>query len=339
MDREAAKHSFLAESGFGAATHDPLPVDCSFRSYVRLHEGPRPALLMNAPPGLEPLRPFVDIAAHLRNLGLSAPAVSAADYASGFALIEDFGNATFTRRLDTGADAHALYTLAIDTLIALQSHPLAADIDVPAYDLAKLMSESALFLDWYWPAIHGTAPPAEARESFNAILRGLLTPIAAAKSVLVLRDFHVDNLMTLEGREGIAACGLLDFQDALLGHPAYDLVSLLQDARRDLAPGLVAAMKQRYAQALPELADDSAYYILGVQRHLKVLGIFTRLSRRDGKPLYLGHTERLWRLIAECIAAEPKLHALGQWLDHYWPDGSRIVPPLPEAEPTPEAQS
>ena len=333
MDREAAKHTFLAESGFCAATHDPLPVDCSFRSYVRLHGGPRPALLMNSPPGLEPMRPFVDIAQHLRKLGLSAPAVSATDYDSGYALIEDFGDATFTRRLDAGADAYALYTLAIDTLVALQSDPQAVAIDVPPYDLDKLLAEAALFLDWYWPAIQGTPPPAEARESFNAILRELLTPIAAASPVLVLRDFHVDNLMTLDGREGIAACGLLDFQDALLGHPAYDLASLLQDARRDLDPAMVTEMKARYAQALPELANENAYYTLAVQRHLKVLGIFTRLSRRDGKHLYLGHIERLWRLTAECVAAEPALRPLGEWLDHYWPADKRLVPPLPENQP------
>ncbi len=330
MDREAAKHAFLADNGFGAATHDPLPVDCSYRSYVRLHDGPRPALLMDAPPGLEPLRPFVDIAGHLRGLGLSAPEVPAADYASSYAVIEDFGQATFTRRLDTGADPIALYELAIDTLIALQSDPRAVEIDVPAYDLDKLLGETALFLDWYWPAVQGTPPPAEARRSFNAILADLFAPIVGAPPVLVLRDFHVDNLMTLDGRDGIAACGLLDFQDAVLGHPAYDLVSLLQDARRDLEPALVAAMKARYAQALPALADDSAYYILGAQRHLKVYGIFARQSRRDGKHRYLGHIARLWRLTAECIAAEPKLHPLGAWLDEYWPPESRIVPPLPE---------
>ena len=333
MDREAAKQTFLAGAGFGAASQDPLPVDCSYRSYIRLHDGPRPALLMNAPPGVEPLRPFVDIACHLRGLGLSAPEVSAADYDSGYALIEDFGHATFTRRLDDGADPYALYTLAIDTLIALQSDKRAVHIDVPAYDLDKLLSEAALFLDWYWPAVRGGKPDEEARRSYTAILREVLGPIAEAPPVLVLRDFHVDNLMTLRGRQGIAACGLLDFQDAVLGHPAYDLVSLLQDARRDLDPALVAAMKARYAQALPGLADDSAYYILGAQRHLKVYGIFARQSRRDGKHRYLGHIERLWRLTAECIAAEPKLAALGHWLDHYWPADCRIIPPLPKAVP------
>lgn len=331
MDRDAARQAFLAEAGFGAAVQDPLPVDCSFRSYVRLHQGPQPALLMNAPPGLEPLRPFVDIARHLRGLGLSAPAVSAADFEHGYALIEDFGHNTFTRRLDAGADPWALYELAADTLIALQRHPEATAIAVPPYDLEKLLAEAALFLDWYWPAIHGAPPPVEARASYNALLRELLAPIAAAPPVLVLRDFHVDNLMTLPGRAGVAACGLLDFQDAVLGHPAYDLVSLLQDARRDVAPDLTAAMRARYAEALPGLADDRAYYVLGAQRHLKVFGIFTRQSRRDGKHRYLCHIARLWRLTAECIAAEPALAPLGEWLDRYWPDASRIVPPLPEA--------
>ena len=331
MNREAALPGFLAASGFAGAAFDPLPVDCSFRSYTRLHGGPRPALLMNAPPGLEPLEPFVAIAGHLRRLGLSAPQVIAHDLEHGYALVEDFGDATFTRRLDAGADARALYELAIDTLTALQAQPEAAAITVPAYDLDRLMGEAALFLDWYWPAIHGTLPAPEARTEYESLLRALLQPIADGPRTLVLRDFHVDNLMTLEGRTGIAACGLLDFQDAVLGHPAYDLASLLQDARRDVAPDLAAAMQARYAVALPDYADDRAYHVLAAQRHLKVLGIFTRLSRRDGKSHQLHHCPRLWRLIGECIAAEPCLQPLGDWLARYWPAKARITPGLPEA--------
>ena len=331
MDRDAALPVFLAENGFAGAAHDPLPVDCSFRSYTRLHGGPRPALLMNAPPGLEPLEPFVAIARHLRGLGLAAPEVFALDLEHGYALIEDFGDATFTRRLDSGADAKTLYTLAVDALTALQASPQAVEIDVPVYDLERLMAEAALFLDWYWPAVQGGPPADEARATYESMLRGLLQPIADGPKTLVLRDFHVDNLMTLAGREGIAACGLLDFQDAVLGHPAYDLASLLQDARRDVDPGLAKAMRARYASALPQFADDRAYYVLAVQRHLKVLGIFTRLSRRDGKSHQLHHSTRLWRLIDECIAAEPVLKPLGEWLAHYWPTETRIVPPLPRA--------
>lgn len=333
MSRGKARDSLLAGAGFAQAARQPLPVDCSYRSYTRLSGGPRPALLMDAPPGLEPLEPFVALSAHLRGLDLAAPEVIAADIGAGYALIEDFGEATFTRRLDTGADPEGLYALAVDTLAALQSDPRAPRIAVPAYDLERLMAEATLFLDWYWPAIHRSAPPAKARENYVAILRELLAPLAAAPPVLVLRDFHVDNLMTLEGRTGIAACGLLDFQDAVLGHPAYDLVSLLQDARRDLGAPLVEAMRARYRSASPDRADDSAYYILGAQRHLKVFGIFSRQSRRDGKHQYLGHIARLWRLTGECIAAEPKLAPLGEWLDLYWPAGSRVVPPLPELTP------
>jgi aminoglycoside/choline kinase family phosphotransferase len=331
MSRNVAKMTFLAANGFGAAEHQPLPVDCSYRSYVRLCGGPSPTLLMDSPPGLEPLKPFVDVAAHLEGLGFSVPHVSAADIDGGFALIEDFGEATFTRRLDAGADPVALYTLAIDTLVALQQAPGATAIAVAPYDMTKLLSEAALFLDWYWPAARGDDPSDQARESYNAILRDALAPIVEAPHVLVLRDFHVDNLMTLANREGIAACGLLDFQDALLGHPAYDLVSLLQDARLDVAPDLVATVLARYAAAAPELVDMSAYWILGAQRHLKVYGIFARQSRRDGKHHYLGHIERLWRLLAHCVAAEPRLAPLGEWLAEYWPPATRIVPPVPEA--------
>ncbi len=332
MNREDAKRALLDQAGYGSVRLQPLPVDCSFRSYVRLTDGPRPALLMDAPPGLEPLRPFVEISRHLRALGFSAPEVATVDFEHGYALIEDFGEATFTRRLDAGADAGPLYELAVDTLATLQAEPQAARIHVPAYDLERLLAETRLFLDWYWPAVHGKDPSAADREDFENILHGLLAPLSEVPPVLVLRDFHVDNLMILGGREGIGACGLLDFQDAVLGHPAYDLVSLLQDARRDLDPRLVAAMRARYAAAAPELVDDSGYCILGAQRHLKVFGIFTRQSRRDGKHRYLAHIERLWRLLDVCFDEEPRLKPLRQWLAHHWPPETRIVPPLPEAE-------
>ena len=331
MNREAQITAFLDAHGLGSAARDPLPVDCSYRTYTRLVGGAKPLLFMNSPPDLEPLAPFVQVGNHLEMLGFSTPHIEAAEVEDGFALVEDFGHATFTRLLDQGEDARRLYGLAIDTLVSLQTDERAPHVAVPAYDTAKLLSEAALFLDWYWPAVQPAAVPATARAEYNAILSDLLAPLQNAAPLLVLRDFHVDNLMILDGRQGISACGLLDFQDAVLGHPAYDLVSLLQDARRDLAPDLVNAMLARYAAAAPHLIDRQAYYTLGAQRHLKVFGIFARQSRRDGKHRYLGHIARLWRLLEECIAAEPALAPLGEWLARYWPESMRIVPETTEA--------
>jgi N-acetylmuramate 1-kinase len=333
MNRIDARDALLSEAGYGDALRQPMPVDCSYRSYTRLSGGPQPALLMDAPPGLEPLKPFVILSRHLGKMQLSAPAILASDFEQGYALIEDFGEGTFTRLLDEGADPWPLYTLAVDTLIALQKHPENTAVVVPVYDLPFLQREAALFCDWYWPAARGEAPPDAVRERYHKLMERLLTPLLDAPPVLVLRDFHVDNLMVLSNRNGVAACGLLDFQDALLGHPAYDLVSLLQDERRDVAPELSAAMTARYAAALPGRWDATAYWTYGVQRHLKNLGVFARQSRRDSRHQYLVHVPRMWRWIELCLKSEPTLAPLAKFLAEHWPDEQRLAPPLPEPEP------
>lgn len=332
MSRDALTRAFLERHGFGAARPGPRSADASFRSYRRLSGGPYPALLMDAPPDKEKLRPFVNVAAHLRRLGLSAPEVPAVDCEHGFALVEDFGDDTFTRLLDAGAGPMPLYAQAVDALAAMQSHAETAAIALPAYDLAFFRTETQLFLDWYWPAVRGEAAPDPARTTFLEALDAVLVPVlAASPPVLVHRDFHVDNLMVVDGRDGVKACGLLDFQDALIGPPAYDLVSLLQDERRDVDPALADAMATRYAAAVPALADDRAYWTLGLQRHLKNLGIFARLSRRDGKHRYLAHMPRMWRLVELCLAAEPALAPLALWLAEHWPPASRLTPAHPES--------
>lgn len=332
MSRDQAAAAFLERHGFGRAALGPRSADASFRSYRRLTGGPYPALLMDAPPDREKLRPFVGIAAHLRRLGLSAPQVPTVDYDQGFALVEDFGDATFTRLLDAGADPAPLYAQAVDALVAMQRHADSAAIAAPPYDWAFFRQETQLFLDWYWPAARGAEASETARRSFLEALEAALEPVldAARPAVLVHRDFHVDNLMVVAGRGGVRACGLLDFQDALIGPPAYDLVSLLQDERRDVDPALADAMRDRYAAAAPALHDERAYWVLGAQRHLKNLGIFARLSRRDGKHRYLAHIPRMWGLVALCLAREPGLQAMAAWLEAYWPAAARVAPAMPE---------
>jgi len=332
LGRDTAIRRFLARHRFAAAFPAKPSADASFRRYIRLTDGPYPALLMDAPPEKEPLRPFIEIAAHLRSLGLAAPEIPAHDLAQGFALVEDFGDATFTRLLDGGSDPSTLYARAVDALIALHRHPGNAAIDVPAYDLTLLSNEARLFTEWYWPAVQGTPPSPAVEEKYAKLCTGMLTPLLDMPGVLVHRDFHVDNLMFLQGREGVRACGLLDFQDAAIGHPAYDLASLLQDARRDTSPALVRNMCARYAAALPHLWHERAYWTLAAQRHLKVLGIFTRLAHRDDKPGYLRHTARLWRLLGKCFAAEPTLAPLRAFLDEHWPSARRIPPEPPVAK-------
>ncbi|MGE4527311.1 MAG: aminoglycoside phosphotransferase family protein [Rhodospirillaceae bacterium] len=330
--RTAARADFLARCGWGGAAVAPLAADASFRSYHRVRRGPDGAVLMDAPPPREDVRPFRAIDRRLIAFGLSAPAILAEDVDSGFLLLEDFGDGTFTRLLREGADETALYDLAVDTLIALHRAPGAADdppeMPLPVYDAARYLAEAALLPDWFLPAA-GTALPAGARESWDAAWREALAALDGQPQTLVLRDFHVDNLMRLPGRQGVAACGLLDFQDAVRGPALYDLMSLLEDARRDIAPALAARGKARYRAAFPQLAGfDAAWAVLAAQRHAKVIGIFARLAVRDGKPGYLPHIPRVWRLF-EAALAHPALAAVAAWTAAFVPEAPRRRPPCP----------
>ncbi|MBV8537768.1 MAG: phosphotransferase [Alphaproteobacteria bacterium] len=328
-ERDQAIEALLAGAGWAGAARRRLAGDASFRRYERI-TGPRGrAMLMDAPPPQEDVRPFLLVARHLRALGYSAPAILAEDTVRGLLLIEDFGDDTFTRRLATGADEAQLYALAVDLLIDLHRHPRATAVALPPYDEARLLAEASLLTDWYLPAV-GQSLPADAREEYLSLWRQAFAVFADASPTLVLRDYHVDNLMRLDGRSGVAACGLLDFQDAVLGSPAYDLVSLLEDARRDVTPSVIAAMRARYAAAFPGLDRaqfDAAYAVLGAQRNAKIVGIFTRLMARDKKPHYLAHIPRVWCLL-EGDLAHPALAALRIWFDRRIPRERRVTPPV-----------
>jgi len=280
-------------------------------------------VLMDAPPPQEDVRRYVHVAGLLRGYGLSAPKIYAEDPNLGLLLIEDFGDDTYARLLSAGRDETTLYTLAVDTLIALQR---AVDVlpAVPAYDEATLLRETALLVEWYAPEI-GAALSESKREEYLALWREVLPLAERPGPTLVMRDFHVDNLMLLPCRAGARSCGLLDFQDALIGPASYDLVSLLEDARRDVPPALRAAMTERYLAAFPEI--DRAVFarsaaILAAQRNAKIIGLFVRLWRRDGKPQYLCHIPRVWRLL-EADLREPVLEVLARWFDRHLPPALR----------------
>lgn len=326
--RNAAMDDFLRGLGWGTAERHPLPGDASFRRYVRLAGPTGRAMLMDAPPLKEDVRPFMFIARHLAGLGYSAPKVLAADEANGFLLLEDLGDDTFTRLLAQGADEESLYRLATDLLIDLHGRgEWAMPPGLPPYDDARLLDEAALLIDWYLPEMIGAPVSAADRAAYLGLWRDLLPLARAVPDTLVLRDFHVDNLMRLD-RPGVAACGLLDFQDAVAGPLTYDLVSLLEDARRDIDPVLIRTMRERYLSAFPALDRtdfDASWAVLAAQRHAKVIGIFTRLLRRDGKPVYLGHIPRLWRLL-DAALRHPALADLAGWLDRHLPPSRRGTP-------------
>jgi hypothetical protein len=328
--RETEIDQFLKASGFAAAARNPLPGDASFRRYIRLNGGPEPVLLMDAPPGREDVRPFIAVAGHLGNLGFSAPRIVAADAEKGLVLVEDFGEDTFTRLLAAGADETALYELAVDALIDLHRRPAekANSVAVPAYDDPRLLTEARLLTDWYAPAVFGRPLADGVVKEYEALWSAALPLARKVPDTLVLRDFHVDNLMRLPQRSGIAACGLLDFQDAVIGPVTYDLVSLLEDARRDLAPGLKDKMTARYLAAFPNWNRDdftAASAVLAAQRNAKIVGIFTRLWKRDGKPVYLRHIPRVWRLLEDDLS-HPALKPLKGWFDRHLPPEMRRIP-------------
>jgi len=315
--------AFLDTTGWGGVPPVPLTGDASFRRYYRLGRNGNSAVLMDAPPPQEDVGPYVVVAALLRELGFSAPEVLAEDRDKGFLLLEDFGDDTYMRLLARGADEPSLYALAVDTLVALQrvAEPRGTP-ELPPYDTARLLGEAALLVDWYKPLDRGL------REEYLALWRAVLPDAIVSPPTLVLRDYHVDNLMLLPDRPGVRGCGLLDFQDAVTGPPSYDLVSLLEDARRDIPARLHEAMTERYLAAFPAL-DRPAFLrsaaILSAQRNCKILGIFTRLWKRDGKRQYLEHIPRVWRLL-EADLRHPALGPIAGWLDRHLPPETRCRP-------------
>ncbi|PCJ61052.1 MAG: aminoglycoside phosphotransferase [Rhodospirillaceae bacterium] len=329
-ERSGLQQGFLASCGLGDAAVTPLASDASFRRYARVAGRDGGFILMDAPHDCEDVRPFVAIARHLQGLGYSAPEVFSVDAENGFLLLEDLGEATYARMLADAEMEEPLYSLAVDLLINLHRHPLeiAVPEKLPAYTNARFLEEAMLLVDWYLPAMTGDMPSPETRAAFAALWPPLLDLARTGSETLVLRDYHVDNLLYLPDRDGVGACGLLDFQDALCGPAVYDVVSLLGDARRDVALACVERMKARYLAAFPDLDHQAfarAYAILGAQRNCKILGIFTRLFRRDGKALYLSHIPRVWRLLEENLAAR-ELAPLRDWLDANLPPALRNAP-------------
>jgi|TARA_R110002072_G_scaffold106760_13_gene233073 hypothetical protein len=338
--------AFLSAAGWPRASWQLLAADASFRRYHRATLGGRSAVIMDAPPGKEKPEEFVHLSNLLIALDLNPPRVLASDPARGLVLLEDLGDKTFSRALWQAAKqgresecAAELYRLASDTLVQLHERwrpDLATGI--PPYDEATLLEEALLFTDWLWPVLFAAAPPRQMRAEFIQAWKEVLPVAQALPSTLVLRDFHVDNLMVLErtpdpsaaGDPGLtsANCGLLDFQDALIGSPAYDLVSLLRDARRDVPPDLQESMLARYIAQRENLDRETfqqAYWVLAAQRNTKILGIFIRLWRRDGKAAYLRHFPRLWRLLEEELA-QPALAPVAAWFEKNLPKEKRVQP-------------
>ncbi len=332
LERDSIIKAFLDQNGWAGAERTVLAGDASFRRYDRLWLSDKCAVLMDSLPPDGDVHQFITIDRHLTWLGYSAPRILAANEEDGLLLLEDLGDTTYTQVLSKGGDEIALYELATDVLIDLHKRPGSESIppSLPAYGNGRLLDEAFMAPQWTFPAFAGVPATEYARKTYGNIWLELFPRIHSGPKTLVLRDYHVDNLIWLSDRSGIKACGLLDFQDAVAGHPAYDLMSLLEDARRDLGSGVKAKMIKRYLSAFPELdrsSFDIAFSILAAQRHAKVIGVFTRLCQRDGKPEYLVHIPRVWALL-EAALENPVLADLKDWFDTHMPTAMRGIPEI-----------
>ena len=312
--------AFLAANGWEGCEIRPLAGDASFRRYFRVHLGEETAVLMDAPPEKEDVGPFLRIAEHLLDRGFAPPRPLAVDRELGLLLLEDFGDDRIAPMLQREPEREEeVYSDAVDVAIRLARQP--APDDVKPYDQAALRRETTLFVDWYTPALGLEVDLDGYDRAWDEALAGVLAE-TARRPVLVLRDFHADNLMVVPW---LGQLGLLDFQDARAGHRAYDLVSLLQDARRDVSPELEARMLDRFL-AGAGIADHDAfrahYEVLGAQRNAKILGIFTRLWKRDGKPAYPAMQPRIWRYVERNLA-HPALAPVKAWFDANVPPEAR----------------
>jgi aminoglycoside/choline kinase family phosphotransferase len=312
MKPPAHAPEFLAASGWAGADILPLAGDASFRRYFRVVDGKRTAVLMDAPPPHEDPRPFIAVSEWLLSRGLTAPEILARDLDKGMLLLGDFGSARLRETLDAEpARERELYELATDVLVHLHGHPPMPGL--PPHGLEQWLEELKLFTDWYCPAVGADVDC----EAYQRAWREVLGPVAqdGLGPVTVLRDYHAENIMLVEGRGGVAHFGLLDFQDALAGHPAYDLASVLEDARRDVPPVIERMMIARYVGASG--AGDGferAYWALAAQRNTRILGVFTRLWKRDGKPHYRQFQPRMWGLLERDLG-EPHLAPVREWFD------------------------
>jgi aminoglycoside/choline kinase family phosphotransferase len=351
---------FLNASGWGDASVTPLPGDASTRRYARLVLGERKAMLMDQPQGAEtPTAPpgasaeeraalgynavarlagadcarFAAAAEWLRSHGLAAPQVHAADCANGFVILEDLGDALFADVLTGGGDETALYEAAVEVLAKIHAHdaPSALSADKPLfeYDQTALIAETDLLTQWFLPlALDRTATDAEITDHRH-LWQATLAEIGESRRVFVHRDYHAQNLLWLPDRDGVARVGLIDFQDAVAGSAAYDLISLVEDARRDVSPELAEIAIAHYLTAMKAQGTpvDEARFrremaVMAAQRNAKIVGIFARLYKRDGKPRYLDYLPRVWGYLDRDLA-HPALAELRAWYDRVIPKDKR----------------
>ncbi len=324
-DRSQEIALFLRQAGWGDAKRSHLAGDASFRAYERIEGQGRHAVLMDAPPPFEDVRPFVKVTHLLRAAGLSAPELFYADEEQGFLLLEDLGDDSYSRVLKASVEQElALYNAAMDALLLLQAQ--ATSDSIPLYDEAVYLREVGLFSDWFMPQIVGRERALQLREEYLDRWREILAAQGLRQTVLVHRDYHADNLLWLGDRDASQRVGMLDYQDALKGDPYYDVVSLLEDARRDVADDSALCAFRRFVEAKGDSEAEGQRYvsILGAQRNLKIVGIFTRLAVRDKKPHYLHFLPRVWGHLVKDLQ-HPAMKPIRDFIEQHVPAQARGV--------------
>lgn len=332
--RNAKINRFLEIQGWHPDHRRPLAEDASFRRYERLIDGWRRAVLMDAPPDHEDVKPFIQVANRLRAFGLSAPEILASDPENGFLLLEDLGDDTLSVMLRKGADERTLYAQSLEVLIQLRQAAGEGDTDpdrqLPAYGIDQAFSRAKLFVDWWLEEqlSQGEITKAyfeDASGQFEEAWRAVLPCAYQIQSTVTLYDYMVDNLIWLPDRDSPRSVGLLDFQDAVWAPPTYDLASLFEDARRDVSPAIAEKLLNIYVDrfhAQDRIAFETSYAIMAAQRSTRILGVFTRLWRRDGKPNYLKHRPRVWRWLQGDLE-HPSLQPVKTWFDQWVPPTMR----------------
>lgn len=354
--------AFLARSGWGGATVTPLPGDASTRRYARLAMDGRKAMLMDQPQAAEGATApagaseetrralgynavarlagedcarFAAAASWLRAHGLAAPDVYAADHGQGFVILEDLGDALFAEVLADGGDEKTLYEAAVEVLARIHAKdaPASLSSDKPlfTYDQTALLAETDLMTEWFLPLALGRAATQEEIAEHRRLWREVLAGTAGGRQVFVHRDYHAENLLWLPERNGLARVGMIDFQDAVAGSAAYDLISLTEDARRTVSPELAETATRHYLAAMKQQGSpvDEAQFrhemaVMAAQRNAKIVGVFARLHTRDGKARYLAFLPRVWGYLARDLS-HPALAGLQAWYDRVIPRDKRAV--------------
>lgn len=325
--RQTKMSDFIAQHGWEGAERKLLVDQASFRRYYRLTKNGKTIVLLDSPNPNAPQERLPNVVAYskiLNDLGLRAPHVDAVDFENGFALIEDFGDEIFTVVFDRGDDKEPYLKDAMDALIHLHNHLDSALMPQLGNAQDYFMSENPHFTNWYWPARNNHETPPDLVAEYHAIWKKLLTGLPPVMQTMCMTDYHAPNLMLLKGEKGIKRVGIIDFQDSILTSPVYDVMSLLEDDRRDLDDAIGLKLRAYYRDAMKEQIDpevfDVYYAVHSAQRHAKNMGNFVRIAVQKNAPLWLDYIPTATKWFDRALHSHDYLAPMQKWFAKHSPD-------------------